>query len=184
MRRRFFDGARVADNKTVDWHEFPEGEEPELLTGISIFCQVDKHEECPGPYRVPEHGDETVFCVCSCHRVSSEREQWPIIGHADIGDPDCPGCIGPVIRGDVADITCNECGTVVRSVPFADLQRTYDEIELSLDATATEMCPHCGNVNIFTGWASMMAYTCRGCGKIIRLSDDPGVEKLFGPEER
>ena len=79
-------------------------------------------------------------------------------------------------------ITCNECGTVVRSVPFADLQRTYHEIELSLDATATEMCPHCGKVNIFPAWASMMAYTCRGGGKLTRLSDNPGVEKCFGPE--
>jgi hypothetical protein len=29
----------------------------------------------------------------------------------------------------------------------------------------------------------MMAYTCRGCGRLVRLSDDPGVEKFFGPEE-
>jgi len=60
-----------------------------------------------------------------------------------------------------------ECGVVVRKVSAADLQRVYDEIELSLDSMATEMCPHCGNVNIFPGWSSIMAYTCRGCGKVI-----------------
>jgi hypothetical protein len=87
------------------------------------------------------------------------------------------------MRGDEADITCNECGAIVRTVPVPDLQRTYDEIELSLDATATEMCPRCGRVNIFPGWSSMMAYTCRGCGNIVRTSDDPNIEKFFGPEE-
>ena len=46
-----------------------------------------------------------------------------------------------------------------------------------------QMCPHCGKVNIFPGWSSMMAYTCRECGKVVRLSNDPGVEKFFGPEE-
>lgn len=36
--------------------------------------------------------------------------------HADVGDPDCCGCIGTVIRVDVADITCNECGAVVKLI--------------------------------------------------------------------
>jgi ribosomal protein S27E len=74
------------------------------------------------------------------------------------------------MRGDEADITCNECGSVVRTVPVGDLQRTYDEIELSLDSVATEMCPHCGQVNVFPGWSSMMAFKCRGCGKVVRTN--------------
>lgn len=141
----------------MEWHEFPEGDEPEVLTGISSFCEEDKHEDCPSLYQVAEHGDETVFCVCSCHRVSPEQEQWPIIAHTDVGGGDCDGCIFPVVSDDKAAITCNSCGAVVRTVPVVDLQRTYDEIELSLEATATEMCPHCGKVNIFPGWSSMMA---------------------------
>jgi uncharacterized protein (DUF983 family) len=70
---------------------------------------------------------------------------------------------------------------VVRTVPVTDVQRTYDEIEQGLDSVATEMCPHCGKVNVFPGWSSMMAYTCRGCGKVVRVSDDPNIEKFFGP---
>jgi hypothetical protein len=31
--------------------------------------------------------------------------------HSDFGDPDCSGCLNGVIRGDQADIVCNECGT-------------------------------------------------------------------------
>jgi hypothetical protein len=109
-----------------------------------------------------------------------DRYAWPIIAHADVADVDCFGCIWPVIRGDSADITCNECGAVVKTVAVGDIQRTYDEIELSLDSVATEMCPHCGKVNVFPGWTSMRAYSCRGCGKVVRTSDDPNVEKLFG----
>jgi hypothetical protein len=45
-----------------------------------------------------------------------------------------------VVRGDQADIVCNECGLVVRTVPAADLQKTLDEMELTLDM-CSEMCP-------------------------------------------
>ena len=46
---------------------------------------------------------------------------------------------------DDADITCNECGIVLRTVANADLQRTYDEMELGLATVAMELCPYCGN---------------------------------------
>jgi len=29
----------------------------------------------------------------------------------------------------------------------------------------------------------MMAFTCRECGKVVRLSDDPNFERFFGPGE-
>lgn len=53
----------------LEWHEFPEGEEPEVLTGISTFCDEGKHAECPGH---GEHEGELVFCICWCHRVPGE----------------------------------------------------------------------------------------------------------------
>ena len=109
-------------------------------------------------------------------------EEWPLLAHADFGAEDCCGCLWPVISGNRADITCNECGVVVRSVPTAELQHTNDEMELSLGSCATEMCPHCKHVNLFPGWQNMMAYTCAKCGKGIRLSDDPNIERIFGPE--
>jgi hypothetical protein len=73
-------------------------------------------------------------------------------------------------------------GHAERFCPILDLI-VFVKIDPARDATATEMCPHCGKVNIFPGWSSMMAYTCRGCGALVRLSDDPGVERFFGPEE-
>ena len=33
--------------------------------------------------------------------------------------------------GDQADILCNECGAVIRTVPANELQRTFDEMELA-----------------------------------------------------
>ena len=60
------------------------------------------------------------------------------------GDPECCGCLNGVIRGDQADIVCNECGTVLRTVPVANVGRTLTELELKLEV-ASEMCPHCGS---------------------------------------
>lgn len=60
--------------------------------------------------------------------------------HSDFGDPDCCGCLCGIVRGDQADIKCNECDVVVRTVPAADLQKTIDEMELTLDM-CSEMCP-------------------------------------------
>jgi len=56
----------------MEWHRFPEGEEPRVLTGISGFCSEGKHAECPGHAKSEEHGGQTVFCICPCHQVPSE----------------------------------------------------------------------------------------------------------------
>ena len=81
-----------------------------------------------------------------------------------IGDPDCCGCLNGVIRGDQADIVCNECGTVLRTVPVANVGQTLTELELTLEV-ASEVCPHCGSVNLFPGFSRMLGFTCRQCGK-------------------
>src|SRR5262249_15612716 len=41
----------------------------------------------------------------------------PIVPHLDWGDPACCGCLFIRMRGDQAEIVCNECGVVVRTVP-------------------------------------------------------------------
>jgi hypothetical protein len=97
-------------------------------------------------------------------------ETRPILAHADFGAPDCDGCLMGIIRGEQASIECNECGTVVRTVAPADLQRTLDEMEISL-AMCTEMCPHCGKVNVFPGFSETIAYICEGCGRGVRIGD-------------
>jgi ribosomal protein S27E len=48
--------------------------------------------------------------------------------HSEFGDPECCGCLNGFVRGDHADIICNECSTVVRMVPAGGLQRTLDEM--------------------------------------------------------
>ena len=65
---------------------------------------------------------------------------------------------------------CNECDTVIRTVSAADLQNTFDEMELTLDV-ASELCPHCGAVNLFSGFSRMMAFTCRQCGTGVLRSE-------------
>ena len=87
--------------------------------------------------------------------------------HSDFGDPECCGCLNAIVRGDHADIICNECGTIVRTLPAADLERTFAEMELTLDI-ASELCPHCGKVNLFPGFSKMQAYTCRECGRAVQ----------------
>jgi hypothetical protein len=34
--------------------------------------------------------------------------------HSSFGGPDCCGCLNGIIRGDQADIVCNECEAVIR----------------------------------------------------------------------
>jgi hypothetical protein len=105
-----------------------------------------------------------------------------MIPHSDFGDPDCCGMLYGIIRGDVANIECNECEAVIRAVPPPALGKTLGEMELTL-GVASEICPHCGNANLFPGFSEMKAYACRHCGELVRLMDGPDVERFFGPEE-
>jgi hypothetical protein len=77
--------------------------------------------------------------------------------HSDFGDPDCCGCLNGVIRGDQADIVCNECGTVLRTVPAANVGQTLTELEITLEV-ASEMCSHRGSMNLFPGFSKMIAF--------------------------
>ena len=87
-----------------------------------------------------------------------------VIPHSDFGDPDCCGCLNGVIRGDDAEIVCNECAAVVRTVPAADLRGALDEMELELDFD-TAKCAHCGAVNVIPGFSRILAFRCKACGK-------------------
>lgn len=69
------------------------------------------------------------------------------------------------------DIVCNECDAVLRTVPVADIRRTLDEMELSLDV-ASEICSKCGAVNLFPGFSRMLAFRCRECGEGVKVEDE------------
>jgi hypothetical protein len=45
-----------------------------------------------------------------------EGENYPIVGHSDVEKTDCCGCLYLDDWGDQADIICNECGYVIRTV--------------------------------------------------------------------
>ena len=82
-----------------------------------------------------------------------------LVPHADHGDPECPGLLLPEVRGDTAFLRCNDCGAVVRTVPAAEADQAMAEMAAT-DTVCNEICPHCGIINVFVGWSSMMAYTC------------------------
>lgn len=94
----------------------------------------------------------------------------PFLSHADFGAPDCGGYLLANVRSDQAEITCNECRAILRSVALADLQRTLDEMELSL-TMCTAMCPNWGKANIFPGFSEMKAYTCQEYGRAVETGE-------------
>jgi hypothetical protein len=104
--------------------------------------------------------------------VSAERERGPIIPHADFGDPECCGCLLGMFRGDQAEIRCNECDAIIRTVPAPDLERTLTEMELNGDI-ASAICPHCGAVHLAPGFSRLIAFLCDKCGRGVRLSEEP-----------
>ena len=116
------------------------------------------------------HGDVAPFTgPRDCRVCNGSGFEGPIettLPHSDFGDPDCCGCLNGVLRGDQADIVCNECGTVLRTVPVANVGQTLTELEITLEV-ASEMCPHCGSVNLFPGFSKMLAFICRQCGKAV-----------------
>ena len=101
-----------------------------------------------------------------CNGSGFEGHIETTLPHSDFGDPECCGCLNGVIRGDQADIVCNECGTVLRTVPATNVGQTLTELEITLEV-ASEMCPHCGSVNLFPGFSRMLAFICRQCGKAV-----------------
>lgn len=135
----------------------------ELPDGTFAGCAYGRGEITPliGP------------CDCEvCHGSGVEGVIASTLPHQMFGDDDCCGCLNGIIRGDVADIECNECGVVVRTVSAADLARTLDEMEASLDV-ASAMCPHCGAVNLFPGFSEISAYVCRECGRGVTPGPEP-----------
>jgi hypothetical protein len=111
--------------------------------------------------------------------VGEEQLIATTLPHSSFGDPDCCGCLNGILRGDQADIVCNECDFVVRTVPTAELRQTLTEMELTLDVSSAE-CPYCGAANLFPGFSEIRAFTCKECGEVAKLADDSNIDNLFG----
>jgi uncharacterized protein (DUF983 family) len=55
---------------------------------------------------------------------------------------------------------------VLRTVHATNVGQTLTELEITLEV-ASEMCPHCGSVNLFPGFSRILAFTCRECGQAV-----------------
>jgi hypothetical protein len=123
-------------------------------------------------------------CDCPvCHGSGFEGATATSLPHQCFGDPDCCGCLNGIIRGDVAEIVCNECEAVVPTVPSAELQHTLDEMELRLDV-ASAQCPHCGTTHLASGFSESIAFVCEQCGETVRLKDGPSTGQFSGTHRR
>jgi hypothetical protein len=105
-----------------------------------------------------------------CYGSGFEGAIETTLPHSEFGDSDCCGCLNGIICGEQAAIVCNECDAVIRTVPTGDLEQTLTAMELTLDV-ASEVCPHCGSVNLFPGFSRMLAFNCRQCGKAVLLPE-------------
>jgi len=88
------------------------------------------------------------------------------IPHREFGDAGCCGCLIGIVKDSLGNICCNKCGLILRTVSAADLKRTLDEMELSLDFAAV-ICPHCLSVNLFSGSTAMTAFVCQSCDRFV-----------------
>ncbi len=102
-------------------------------------------------------------------------KELPIIPHENLG-ADCCGCIFPLRRGDEADLMCNECQAVIRTVPATEVDQALAELVRTLRSAeiCSYTCPHCGAVRAFPGFSSMIAFVCSSCGESVTI--EPRVQ--------
>jgi hypothetical protein len=91
----------------------------------------------------------------------------------DHGDPECCGTIWPVPREgeDVVDFCCNECDSLIKTVPTSDVSATIEAMREDKGEGVWCECPHCGEVNEFPGYEKMFAYICRKCGRSVGIAE-------------
>ena len=95
--------------------------------------------------------------------VTAEHPRGPIIPHADFGGRECCGCLFGLVRGDEAEIRCDECDALICT---PDLQRTLTEMELRGDVARRDLS-YSGAVHLSPGCSRVIAFVCDGCGKAL-----------------
>jgi hypothetical protein len=103
------------------------------------------------------------------HPTGDINDRLPIVPHQMLG-VDCCGCLYVRVDGELADIVCNECAAVIRSVPLADVERVVLEFD-ETDAVCSAVCTHCGELNTFSGWSTIEAFVCSACGQGVHVSN-------------
>jgi hypothetical protein len=100
--------------------------------------------------------------------MDSEYDNLLIIPHEDVADVDCCGCLMVRVREGEADILCNECGAVVRTVAIGDVETAMLEMA-QVDTICNARCTHCGALNTFPGMLAIEAFICSECGEGVAV---------------
>jgi len=90
-----------------------------------------------------------------------------ILPHELATGADCDGCLIVVEHGDMVEIKCNSCGTVVDTVPIDRAGARL--IELTSPEMCSARCPHCGLLSAFPGFWMIESFVCRQCGKGVNV---------------
>jgi hypothetical protein len=104
--------------------------------------------------------------------ASNPKNGWPIIPHETLG-ADCCGCLIVQVRGDKADIICNQCAALIRTVSVEDLEGVLTEMART-DTIGSVRCPHCGALNTFPDFSTIEAFICCECGEGV--AQGPSVQ--------
>jgi hypothetical protein len=98
----------------------------------------------------------------------SQFDNLPIIPHEEVADVDCCGCLMVRVRESQADILCNECGAIIRTVAVREVESAMLEMART-DTICSARCPHCGALNTFPGMSSVEAFVCSECGEGVEV---------------
>ena len=96
--------------------------------------------------------------------MDSDFDHLPIIPHEHVAEVKCCGCLMVRLREGQADILCNECGDVIRTVPVGEVDSTMMDLSKT-DVICSDHCTHCGALNTFPHFSSIEAFICTECGE-------------------
>jgi hypothetical protein len=98
--------------------------------------------------------------------IEDERG-YLIVPHEVATGADCDGCLVVKESGDVADIVCNYCCTLIETVPMGRARQRL--MELASAEICSARCPHCGALNMFPGFRSIEPFICQDCGEGVSV---------------
>jgi hypothetical protein len=97
--------------------------------------------------------------------MAHDERGYLIVAHEVATGADCDGCLIVQERGNMADLVCNVCGAVVRTVPKDRAAEAL--VGLASAETCSATCSHCGALNTFPGFSAIEAFICSECGEGI-----------------
>ena len=97
--------------------------------------------------------------------MACDEQDLPITPHEVATGAHCCGCLIVRVREDQADITCNECGAVFRTVPVEFASAVM--LGMASRKICSARCTHCDALNTFAGFSSIEAFICSECGESV-----------------